>query len=222
VLLPGLLSAGGQRRKLLVLLAYGGLNYFARVGLDELELIEELAARLGGELGGRSIEELVERASDRKAAMAEHLPALVPDDLMLVGSLPLFDELEAKVEAVGPRLLKEGYDPEAPAKYRRQLEVVCGLVTPPFVLEETPEHTQGRDRKDDFVIETAFQGGAFAIVSDDKKHVALDEDATVYRDPRTGNKVPAYWPSAFVERFVNTSGFDINDVDGGLLELAVS
>jgi hypothetical protein len=39
----------------------------------------------------------------------------------------------------------------------------------------------------------------------------------MYRDPRTGNEVPAYWPSTFIERFVNTSGFDINDVDGALL-----
>jgi predicted nucleic acid-binding protein len=222
VLLPGLLSAAGQRRKLLVLLAYGGLNYYARVGHDELELLREEAGRLGGELGGRPIEELVERASDRRAAMAEHLPALAPDDLMLVGSPALFDEVEAKVEAVGPRMLKGGYDTDAPGKYRRQLEVICGLVTPAFALDETPEHTAGRDRKDDFVIETAFQGGALAVISDDKKHIALNDDATIYHDARTGNEVPAYWPSTFIERFVNTSGFDINDVDGALLELAVS
>jgi predicted nucleic acid-binding protein len=222
VLLPGLLSPAGQRRKLLVLLAYGGLSYYIRVGLDELRLLEELAGRSGGELGGAPIDELVERATDRKAAMGEHLPALTPDDLMLVGSPALFDEVEAKVQSVGPRLLKDRWEDEAPAKYRRQLEMICGLVTPPFALDDTPKHTQGRDRNDDFVIETAFQGGALALVSDDKKHIALDEDATVYRDPRTGNGVPAYWPSTFIERFVNTSGFDINDVDGALLELAVS
>lgn len=205
-----------------MLLAYGGLNYYVRVGLDELELLQEQAARLGGEVGGRAIEELVERANHRRAAIAEHLPALAPDDLMLVGSPALFNEFEAKVEAVGRKLLRDRWEDDAPAKYRRQLEVVSGLVTPPFALEDTPEHTQGRDRMDDLVIETAFQGGALAIVSDDKKHIALDEDATVYRDPRTGNEVPAYWPSTFIERFVNTSGFEINHVDGGLLELAVS
>lgn len=204
-----------------MLLAYGGLSYYARVGLEELELLREQARRSGGELGGRSIEELVERATDRKAAMAEHLPAQTPDDLMLVGSPALFDEVEAKIETVGPRMLKDGWEPDAPAKYRRQLEVMCGLVTPPSSLEDTPEHTQGRDRKDDFVIETAFQGGALAIVSDDKKHIALQEDETVYRDPRTGDKVSAYWPSTFIERFVNISGFDVNDVDGALLQLAV-
>ena len=52
------------------------------------------------------------------------------------------------------------------------------------------------------MIEMAFQGAALAIVSDDKKHIALDEDATVYRDPRTGTSVSAYWPSVFIERFV--------------------
>ena len=129
---------------------------------------------------------------------------------------------KAKIEAVGPRILKGGWEPDAPAKYRRQLEMICGLVTPPFALDETPEHTQGRDRDDDFVIETAFQGGALAIVSDDKKHIALAEDETVYHDPRTGNELSAYWPSQFIEHFVNTSGFNINDVDGALLKLAVN
>lgn len=205
-----------------MLLAYGGLNYYAHVGHEELALLRQEAGRLGGALGGRPIKELVEWASDRRAAMAEHLPALAPDDFMLVGSPALFDEVEAKIEVVGPRILKDGYDPDAPAKYRRQLEVICGLVTPPFTLDETPEHTEGRDRKDDFVIETALQGGALAIISDDKKHIALDDEATIYRDPRTGNEVPAYWPSTFIERHVNTSGFDINDVDGALLEIAVS
>jgi hypothetical protein len=61
VLLPGLLSAAGQRRKLLVLFAYGGLGYFIRLGLDELRLLEEVAGRSGGEIGGPPIEELVER-----------------------------------------------------------------------------------------------------------------------------------------------------------------
>jgi predicted nucleic acid-binding protein len=207
---------------LVVLLAFGGLTYYAHAGPDELALLEEQAGRLGGELGGLTIEELVGRASDRRAAMAEYLPALPPDDLMLVGSPALFDEFEAKVEAVGPRMIKDDYIADSPAMYRRQLEVICGLVTPAFTLEEIPEHTEGRDRRDDFVIETAFQGGASAVISDDKKHIALDEEPTIYRDPRTGDEVPAYWPSAFIEQFVNTSGFDINDVDGALLEIAVS
>jgi hypothetical protein len=48
VLLPGLLSATGQRRKLVVLLAFGGLTYYAHAGPDELALLEEQAGRLGG------------------------------------------------------------------------------------------------------------------------------------------------------------------------------
>jgi hypothetical protein len=34
--------------------------------------------------------------------------------------------------------------------------------------------------------------------------------------------VPAYWLSAFVEEGVNNSGFDIRDVNPGLLELSGS
>src|SRR5215208_7026096 len=106
-------------------------------------------------------------------------------------------------------MLKDGYDPQAPAKYRRQLEVICGLVTPAFDVDETPEHTKGRDRKDDFVIETAFQGGGLAIVSEDKKHIALadDDPSTVTRALAT-RPLPtgrALWSSASSTRPASSS-----------------
>jgi predicted nucleic acid-binding protein len=222
VLLPGLLSPAGQRRKLLTLLAYGGLTYYTRVGLDELELLREQAEHAGAEVRGVPVEALVERANDRKAALAERLPPLAPDDLMLIGSRALFDEVEATIATQGPRMFKDRWSDRMPGRYRRQLEVISALVVPDFDLDAVPPHTEGRDRKDDFVIETALQGGALAIVSDDKKHIALDEHATIYRDPRTGNEVPAYWPSTFVDRYVDALHFDLNDVDGSLLELAVA
>jgi predicted nucleic acid-binding protein len=223
VLLPGLLAPKGQRRKLLVLCAYGALNYFTRVGLDELELVREQAEHAGAELGGLPIEKLIEQAEYRRAALAEQLPALAPDDLLLVGSPALFNELEAKLVARGPKMLKDRWQDDMAERYLRILISICGIFAPPFDLAAIPEHTQGRDRDDDLVIETAFQGGAVAIVTDDKG-IALEDDdgVTTYTDPRMGAGVLAYWPGVFVERVVNTSGFDLNDVDGSLLELAVS
>lgn len=222
LILPALLSPAGQRRKLLVLLAYRGLNYYTRVGLDELQLLRQEAERAGADIGGLAIEALVERANHRKAALAEHLPPLAPDDLMLVASPALLDEVEAKIAAKGPKILKERWTDNAPAMYRRKLAELCGIITASFDLTTVPAHTEGRDRKDDFVIETAFRGSGLVIVSDDRKRMALSDDETIYRDPRTGQEVPACWPSTFIDRFVITSGFDINDVDGALLELAVA
>jgi predicted nucleic acid-binding protein len=223
VLLPGLLAAGGQRRKLLVLCAYGALNYFTRVGPDELELVREQAVHAGAALGGLPIEKLVEQAEYRRASLAERLPALAPDDLLLVGSPALFDELEAKLVARGPKMLKDRWQGDMAERYLRILVSICGIFAPEFDLATIPEHTQGRDRDDDFVVETAFQGGATMIVADDKGIAREGDDgSTTYTGPRTGAEAIACWPGVFVERFVNTSGFDLNDVDGSLLELAVS
>jgi hypothetical protein len=63
------------------------------VGLDELELLEEHEGRSGGELGGPSIEELVKRATDRKAAMAETVstPGMVHNQLRFAVARPCLD-----------------------------------------------------------------------------------------------------------------------------------
>jgi predicted nucleic acid-binding protein len=222
--LSGLLGhPSGWRRKLLVLSAYGAFNYFTRVGPDELELMHDQAERHGGHVGGLAVEALMERAEYRRAALAEHLPALAPDDLLLVGSPAGFDELEDKLRSVGPRMAKDKWKDEMPERYRRLIVSICGVFVPAFDLATVPEHTEGRDRDDDFLLETAFQGGAGTVITDDKG-VALegDDGITRYIDPRTGASALACWPGVFIERFVNTSGFDINDVDGALLELALS
>lgn len=191
-LLPAFLSPDGRRRKLLVLFAYGSLNYYARVGIAEQErLEEELRGAAAATLAGTPIGDLVEIAADRQARLAEVLPALAPDDLCLVGSRILFDEVERKIAEVGHRLAP-GLPRDAPAIIRRQLELLTPIVVPDFDADQVPAHTQGRDRRDDFLIEIALRGPGAVILSDDRRHVALDEDGTEYRDEATGHIVTAY------------------------------
>jgi predicted nucleic acid-binding protein len=219
--LSAFLSPGGQRRKLLIVLAYGYFSYYARVGTDEIDAVRQEAEHSEVTLGGRDIEELVGRAAERRAELEEFLP-LAPDDLTIAGSRVLFDEVEEKVASVGPRMLKERFEEDDPARVRRGLEAITAYVVPDFPRGEVPRHTEGRDRDDDYLIEIAFQAGAEAVLSDDRKHIALTaEEPTVYEDPRTGAKVGAYQQALFVERFVNSLRFDVNEVDPALLELAL-
>ena len=220
LLLPALLSPHGMRRKLLVLFAYGAYSCYERVGLDELDLVREIEVREGHSSGGADIEELVPRVREHKSRLADRLPPMAPDDLCLTGCRMLFDEVERKVAEVGARIAR-GLGPDAPQKYRRQLEAITASIVPPFNLDEVPLHTA--DRNDDFVIETALRARAHAIVSDDRKHIALSADVpTRYTDPRSGEAVGAYQLQPFIEDQVNTLHFDLADIDGSLLELAVS
>ncbi len=222
VLLKAFLSPGGRRRKFLVVCAYGALNYYLRVGLAERErLHEELEHVAGSALGGMDIGRFIEAAGDRHAFLAEHLPALAPDDLCLVGSRPLLDEVEEKIAEVGPQILREEMPQDTPAKVRRQLAALTAIMIEDFELTDVPQHTAGRDRDDDLIIDTAFRGQATAIVADDKKHIALGEDGTAYRHPVTGAEIMAYRFEPFISEYVNTYHFDLDDVAGSLLASAL-
>lgn len=218
LLLPGLLSAAGQRRRLLVVLAYGAACYYARFGEDEAVALEQLATRSGTEPRGLPISDLIARAAEQKAQFEEHLPAMTPDDLLLVGGAYLFDEVERKLRERGDRIAKGDVDGGAVV---RLLQALCVMVVPPFALIETPEHTDGRDRDDDPLIEIGLRGSAIAMVSDDRRHVSPTADApTVYRDQRTAAQLRAYQFMPFVAEHVNTLHFDLADVDPGLLRIA--
>ena len=222
VLLKAFLSPAGRRRKFLIVCGYGALNYYRRVGLAERErLEEELEHVAGSALGGIDIRQLIEQAEDRQALLAEQLPALTPDDLCLVGSRPLLDEVEEIVARVGPQILRGQMPADAPAKIRRQLAALTAIMIPDFELADVPEHTSGRDRDDDLILETAFRGQATAVVADDKKHIALTEEGTAYRHPVTGAELVAYRFEAFISAHVDTYHFDLDDVDGSLLGSAL-
>lgn len=222
VLLPGFLSAKGRRRKFLALCAYAAFHYYAAVGPAEQERLEQgLEGVPGSRLGGLDIGAITDAAADRRAFLAEQLPPLAPDDLLLVGSRPLFDEFEEKVVEVGQQIAGGLIATDRPAQLRRQLAAITGIVVPDFDFADIPQHTEGRDRDDDVVIETAFRGGAFAIVADDKKHISLDEDGTMYSHPETGAEITAYQFERFVRDYITTSNFDLDEVDPGLLVAAL-
>jgi len=58
-LLSAFLSPNGQRRKLLIVLAYGYFSYYAQVGIDEIDAVRHEAEHSETAPGGRDIEELV-------------------------------------------------------------------------------------------------------------------------------------------------------------------
>jgi hypothetical protein len=220
MLLKAFLSPLGRRRKFLVLCAYGAFNYVARFGLPaEQDRLEEELARAGAAAGGHELEDLITAARDRHAFLAEQLPTLAPDDLCLVGSRPLFDEFEEKMAEKGPKILGAAMPGDAPVKARWQLAALSPILVPDFELADTPEHTAGRDRDDDVIIETAFRGDACAIVSDDRRHIARDEAGTSYT--HSGATVVGYPFETFVDEFVNSLHFDLEDVDPALSSVAL-
>jgi len=218
LLLPGLLSPSGQRRRLLVVFAYGAASYYARLGTDEAAEVESLAATAGGTLGGLPISELIERSARQKARFEEHLPPMTPDDLVLVGGAYLFDEVERTSHERGEQIAGDSVDVSAVV---RLLQAICGPVIAPFPLTATPQHTEGRDRRDDPLIEIGLRAGASAMLSDDRRHVSLSPDEpTLYRSADSTAVLPAYQFAPFVNQLVNTLHFDLSDVDPTLLRIA--
>ena len=142
--------------------------------------------------------------------MRDRLGMRTPDDLCLVGSRPLFDEVERKVREIGDR-----FDPalpeDAPGRVRRQIERLSAVVVEIDPRERPPAWTADPD--DDYLIEMAFRADAAAIISKDAHVVPGGARRVEWNDPGRGVTVPAYWLSAFIEDQVNNSGFDIDDVD---------
>src|SRR5215211_1392297 len=92
-LLPAVLQPNSMRRRLLVVLAYGGLTWYTRFAWpEEAERIRQ-EGQAGAQIGGLDLAEVVDRASEVQAHAAQSLPTMTPDDLCLVSSEPLLDEL---------------------------------------------------------------------------------------------------------------------------------
>lgn len=166
VALPATLSPRGLARKFWVLLALGALTHREEHLRLELEALEREAVETGGTIGGRTaIETLIERAGERRAALAELLPHDAPSDWTAAGGAYLFDEYERKVRVVSAKLGRDIDDQEA-AQLRRQVEAVCVAGPPPFDPAAVPALTP--DPSDDAIVYTALRAGADLIVSDDK------------------------------------------------------
>lgn len=220
-LLPAFLSRNPRpnSRSLLVLTALGGLTLRRHTVEAELRALREEGERLGAHVHDGPLVDQLEALERRRDRMRDALGLRAPDDLCLVGSRLLFDEVERKVGEVGRRFDPQ-LSPEAPARVRRQVERLSSIVVDFDPRERLPAWTS--DPQDDYLIEMGFRANAAAIVSKDAHVVSRDEPRKLWTDEARGVSVPAYWLSAFVEEGVNNWGFDIGDVDPVLLELALS
>lgn len=219
VLLPGLLSDRpfSHRRKLMVVFAYGALAYSEHATREEVELMAATAGlpESEGETLARSILAGIEY---RRAALAELLPADTPDDFLLVGCKHLYDEVERKVAEKG-QVINSRLPAAASAIVRRQVEAITGYPLSPFDKSTVPRHTSNRDTDDDYLVEMAVRAEA-VIVSDDKKHISLDEPYTGYADEERGVVVRAYRFENFLAEFV-WERFDLGQIDADALRTAL-
>jgi predicted nucleic acid-binding protein len=219
-LLPAFLSRSEKpwSRNLLILTALGGLTLRRRTIEEEWSVLRREGERLGVDVYDAPFLGKLDALERRRDEMRDRLGMRAPDDLCLVGSRLLFDELERKVREVGAR-----FDPrlsdDTPERVRRQVERLTAIVVGFDPREQLRAWTTDPD--DDYVIETAFRADAAAIIAMDA-HLVPRGPRMQWVDESRGISVPAYWLSAFIEDEVNNSGFDIDDVDPGLLELAMS
>ena len=153
------------------MLAFGALTYEGEHGRLELEPLRAQVDQEVGVVGGieNSLKRL-ERASDRRAALAELLPSGTPDNWVAIGSRPLFDEYERKLREVGTRLDPHLRKEDVPL-LRRQMEAVCAIAAPPFADSVVPVLTA--DPKDDPILYTALSAKADLLISSDK-HLVPD------------------------------------------------
>jgi predicted nucleic acid-binding protein len=209
VLLPGLFGLK-MCRKALVVFAYGCLSYYERLGPDEAALLDEQEAHAAG---GPSIRSVVEGAAKKKAHLEEFLPALTPDDLCLVGSSYLFDEIERRARDPYWQRCVPGIGGDLGEIARRQLLRITPIIVPDFELGDVPRYTEGRDRNDDPIVHTAVISGAEIIVSDDADLSTSVEDPTPYTEPASGLYVSAIRFGAFVQNWANSYHFNLWDVE---------
>ena len=220
-LLPALLSRKQRphARNLLVLTALGGLTLRRHTIEAELIALRNEGNRLGVNVHDAPLVRQIDALDQRREEMRDRLGMRAPDDLCLVGSRLLFDEVERKVREVG-RTFNPELSEEAPGRARRQIERLSAIVVNFAPRESIPPWT--RDPDDDYLIEMAFRADAAAIVSKDADVVPGGQPRYDWVDPRRGVSVPAFWLSRFLEEGVNNSGFEIDDVDPSLLELPLS
>lgn len=183
VSLAATLSPFGMRRRFWIILALGALTYeveHRRLELDELSLSAE---REGGIVHGveRALTR-IDEANHRRAALLELLPYGTPDDWIAIGSAPLFDEYERKLEDVGQNIYPPLEKTDIP-RLRRQMEVVCVAGAPPFDPDTVPALSP--DRKDDPILHTALTSDAELLISEDKHLVPDRQEQFWEHDDRT-------------------------------------
>ncbi len=154
----------------------------------------------------------LERASDRRAALAELLPHGTPDNWVAIGSRPLFDEYERKLREVGTRLDPHLRKEDVPL-LRRQMEAVCAIAAPPFADSAVPVLTA--DPKDDPILYTALSAKADLLISSDK-HLVPDRKEELW-EHEAGTVLALTFETLLADRL---SGVDWDGIDGSWLPLA--
>lgn len=203
-------------RKLWVLLAYGAVTYQSEhLRLDRDELAK-LAEEEGGEVFGTDlIDEAIESAERRRAALAELLPYGAPSDYVAIGFASLFNEFERKVREVGRRFDPE-IRPEDAESIRRQFEAICAVGAPVFQPADAPSLT--RDPEDDPIVYGALLADCDLLISDDKDIVP---DGTRQDYEHGEHRLRAVTFGHFIRQVFEPSDFAWSGVDGAWLREAL-
>jgi predicted nucleic acid-binding protein len=226
VLLAGLIDPSSLCRKLLVVFAWAKAHEDLRDAEAYREEVEQLivehpGARFGG---APSPDQVVEQAETRVAVLEEHLPAMTPTGFGLVTSKAITTEVYDI--AVGGR---SGFGPVSKELARG---AVAAAVAISAIQQVTgldgaiPAYTEGRDVKDDPIIHTAILAGAEWVLSQDRRHVALNwKRPTAYTNVATGRATGAIGLNYFITKRLCTGlHFDedaLRSIDGRVLDHAL-
>jgi len=208
-LVRAVLSASGARRKLLMLLAYGGaVERMSRVREEE-RAAEEQKLTVAG------VEHALTDAEAAVARIAELLPVGIPDGWWALGSPPLLGEYHRKLHELREKLARPPLTEALVEAAHLAVVGSCGYITRDFDLDDVPTYTEGRDRDDDIVIHTAMLGRATVLVSDDKRHLSLDPDGTTEYASDDGHVVHAMTFEHFVRAHLDA---DLSEIDGSAFQ----
>ena len=203
------LSPAGARRKLWLLLVYGGAVHRAKRISEELQLAGESGFRVSG-----VAEDGLRRAKASIEAIAGLLPSGAPDDLFALASPALLGEYHRKLHHLCEKVPRPPWTQAQIESAYRAFVAACGEITSAFDANEVPRYTEGRDRDDDIVIHTALIGSAPVLISNDMRDVSLDRDGeTEYSDDH-GNVVRAMTFEHFAATHLD---LDLDTVDGARL-----
>jgi predicted nucleic acid-binding protein len=210
ILVRAVLSSSGARRKLWLLLVYGG----AVERMHRIREEQRAAEERGGGLGSHSA---LEEAEASVARIAEQLPVGAPDGWWTLTSPTLLDEYHRKLHALREELARPPLTVELVDAAHRAVIASCGYVTPEFDPSTVPLYTEGRDRDDDAVIHTAMLGKASVLLSDNTRDISLDADGTTEYESEDGHIVHAMTFGYFTHTHLD---FDLDHIDGTVLPLA--
>lgn len=204
-LVRSVLSSSGARRKLWVVLAYGGaVERMHRVREEQRAAYDEGFVVHGAD-------EALAQAEATVARIAELLPIGAPDGWWAVASPPVLAEYHRKLHELREKLARPPLTAELIDDASRAIVASCGYVTPSFELSDVPHYTEGRDRDDDVVIHTALLGRATVLISDDKRHVSLDPEGSTAYSHEDGRVVHAMTFEHFAGSHLD---FDLDEIDG--------